>query len=453
MKRLHWVIDNKPYDLEQYFQEFYQPGLLKDVLQHRRLISEILKERGDPRALMSVADKDRRLPSLTLEVPQESNSRIITIKLHIAEAPPDSTHPSGSGVKDVRLFRNGTLVKKWEGPQVSGSTLICQLPVSEGDNTMSAYAFNNDNVKSRDVAATSKGAASLRRDAGAHILSIGIDRYSIPSMNLNYAVKDATDLADRLRDNLPIKKENIHVTLLTDEKATREGIISALHELALTAQPEDTVIISYAGHGINHERTFYFVPQDLGVKDELSLSDLVTRSISDDSFQRIILGTSGEGAKKEPGSPSGIQARHLALVIDACHSGQVLEADEWRVGPMNSRGLAQLAWEKGMEIITASQSNQFAKEVRGLNHGLLTYALLEGFARAPRKESRLTGGAWFDFAALELPRISESSKTRGLVSTAITTKEPVTKNTLYVQTPRVFHKRDDGDEWVVSGTR
>lgn len=46
-----------------------------------------------------------------------------------------------------------------------------------------------------------------------------------------------------------------------------------------------------------------------------------------------------------------IDAANLLLMIDACNSGQALEAEERRRGPMNSRGLAQLAYEKGTYIV------------------------------------------------------------------------------------------------------
>ena len=65
------------------------------------------------------------------------------------------------------------------------------------------------------------------------------------------------------------------------------------------------------------------------------------------------------------------------MVIDACNSGQVLEAEEKRRGPMNSKGLAQLAYEKGMYILTAAQSYQAALEAAQLGHGYLTFALVE----------------------------------------------------------------------------
>ena len=64
-------------------------------------------------------------------------------------------------------------------------------------------------------------------------------------------------------------------------------------------------------------------------------------------------------------------------MIDACNSGQALEAEEKRRGPMNSKGLAQLAYEKGMYILTAAQSYQAALETSQLGHGYLTFALVE----------------------------------------------------------------------------
>lgn len=57
-----------------------------------------------------------------------------------------------------------------------------------------------------------------------------------------------------------------------------------------------------------------------------------------------------------------VDAGQILLVIDACNSGQALEAEEKRRGPMNSKGLAQLAYEKGMYVLTAAQSYQAAQE-------------------------------------------------------------------------------------------
>src|SRR5262249_41088399 len=133
------------------------------------------------------------------------------------------------------------------------------------------------------------------------------------------------------------------------------------------ARPEDVVVVFFAGHGKAQESRFYMIPYDLGYQgrreslDEEGLGRILSRSISDldleSHFERI-------------------DAGQLLLVIDACESGQALEAEEKRRGPMNSKGLAQLAYEKGMNILTAAQSYQAAMEATQIGHGYLTYALI-----------------------------------------------------------------------------
>ena len=144
------------------------------------------------------------------------------------------------------------------------------------------------------------------------------------------------------------------------------------------AEPEDTVIIYFAGHGTAQAQRFYLIPHDLGYTgertklNEQGLQTILSHSISDLELEEAV---------------EGLDAGHLLLVIDACNSGQALEAEEKRRGPMNSKGLAQLAYEKGMYILTAAQSYQAALEAAQLGHGLLTYALVEeGLKTADRRQ-------------------------------------------------------------------
>ena len=99
----------------------------------------------------------------------------------------------------------------------------------------------------------------------------------------------------------------------------------------------------------------------------------------------------------------GIDADRFLFVLDACNSGQALEAEEKRRGPMNSKGLAQLAYEKGMYILTAAQSYQAALEAAQLGHGYLTYALVEeglkrGLADRDLKDGQVLAREWFNYA-------------------------------------------------------
>ena len=128
------------------------------------------------------------------------------------------------------------------------------------------------------------------------------------------------------------------------------------------AEPEDTVVIYFAGHGTAQAQRFYLIPHDLGYTGERTklteqgLKTMLAHSISDIELEAAV---------------EGLDAGHLLLIIDACNSGQALEAEEKRRGPMNSKGLAQLAYEKGMYILTAAQSFQAALEAAQLRSWIL----------------------------------------------------------------------------------
>jgi uncharacterized caspase-like protein len=137
-----------------------------------------------------------------------------------------------------------------------------------------------------------------------------------------------------------------------------------------------------------------------------------------------------------------VNAGKLVMVIDACNSGQALEAEEKRRGPMNSRGLAQLAYEKGMNILTASQGYQAALEASKLNHGLLSFALLEGMTKGDTNNDRsVTDREWLDYGVAAVPRLQAASfGQRLLLQGKSSGKQAAPQEAL--QTPRVFYRRE-----------
>jgi len=208
-------------------------------------------------------------------------------------------------------------------------------------------------------------------------------------------------------------------------------------------EPEDAVIIYYAGHGTAQAQRFYLIPHDLGYTGERTklteagLKTILEHSISDLEIEAAV---------------EGLDAGHLLLIIDACNSGQALEAEEKRRGPMNSKGLAQLAYEKGMYILTAAQSFQAALEAAQLGHGYLTYALVEeglktSVADTEPKDGILIAREWLDFATERVPQMQQEKmqQGRGLgVEISFTEDEPpaTDPSNRSVQRPRVFYRRE-----------
>jgi len=471
-KQMLWQFGGNTFDVapaETFFNEFYYPGLLADVMAGKR-----------PRAPKNISLLDRRQPELNLVTQSgqvndgNTSERKLTIKLEVTEKPADKDHSAGSGARDVRLFRNGSLVKVWHGDVLNGQssvTLEANIVVVAGENELAAYAFNRDNVKSKDATMSLTGASSLKRAGTAYVLAIGVNVYSNQQFNLKYAVADAAAFDEEVqRAQLQLANyERVEVASLTDDQATKANILRALRLLAGTqenpttdtpaalqklkaTQPEDAVFIYFAGHGIAHGQRFYLVPHDLGwagerkALDTAGLQQILDHGISDEELELAV---------------EGIDTDKLLMVIDACNSGQALESEERRRGPMNSKGLAQLAYEKGMYILTAAQSYQAAQEVSELGHGLLTYALVEeGLKKAAAdlepKDSQLAVREWFDYASTRVPRmqLEKLNKARGVgvtLSFVEGDERVAVEERRITQTPRVFYRREsEGTPLIVA---
>jgi hypothetical protein len=360
------------------------------------------------------------------------------------------------------LFRNGALVKVWRGDLKLDSQghaqLEAELPLVAGENRFTAYAFSKSDIKSSDAPLSITGADSLKRDGIGYILAIGVNEYANKDYNLKYAVADVNDFASvfceqqrKLQNYVTLK-----ITYLLNSDATKANILGALERLAggsadkftpaqqklfadlAPAQPEDGVFIYYAGHGHAVGQRFYLLPHDAVVPDRSEdLAKPEAHTVSDlelgDIFEKIGAGRS-------------------LLVIDACRSGQALEAEEKRCGPMNSKGLAQLAYEKGMYILTASQGYQSALESAELGggHGFLTYALVEKGLKT--RDAAVDGQVdlrhWLDFATQLVPQLQLASmqkaqkQGRGFAIIDGEAKQIAFPEQRSLQRPRVFYRRE-----------
>ena len=195
------------------------------------------------------------------------------------------------------------------------------------------------------------------RTMAFHGVFIGIDRYISPHIDwLSCARRDAVALEALFADTL-----GGTTTLLTDEDATRAGIEAAFRRLS-GCDPEDTVVISFSGHGseshelITHDADPFDLP-----RTAIPLEELTTW------FSRI-------------------PAKRLILLLDCCFSGgmgaKVLQVQAVQRGlEFVEARLAQMSGE-GRLIITASAANEPAWENPRTGHGYFTHFLLQALQGA-----------------------------------------------------------------------
>ncbi|HEY3026718.1 MAG TPA: caspase family protein [Pyrinomonadaceae bacterium] len=457
--RILWRFDQSSFKVapvEAFFSEYYYPGLLAEIFRGKA-----------PRATQDISQKDRRQPQIKLTLAgarpaaDAIATRNVKITIAINDVAPSKEYDTDAGARDLRLFRNGLLVKSWPGDVLNArnqTSVEATIPIVAGENRLIAYAFNRDNVKSEDSALILTGSSDLKRTGTAYLLAIGVGQYANPEYNLNYSVADAEELGAQLRSQQESlgRYQPVEVIPLLNREATKANILLALKRLAGTetgelppgaplvlakikpAQPEDAVIVYFSGHGTAQKDHFYLIPHDIGYQgsrtalDAEGLREILAHSVSDSELEETL---------------RSVDADQLLLVIDACNSGQALEAAEKRRGPMNTRGLAQLAYEKGMYILTASQSMEVAFESEALKHSYLTYALVEEGIKGASADLDRNGDVslseWFDYAAGRVPQLGRQKKKQGK---QLEESDP---DEVRVQRPRMFYSRDAGAQRLV----
>lgn len=290
----------------------------------------------------------------------------------------------------------------------------------------SAYAFNADHVKSETVRSTLQITDPKTTRGKTILLTIGVNASESPKYRLDFAGNDARrmqevlggrlaasghdlvrinlvsdyDRSGKLIENLATKKiikgvfdvmagRRDHVDQQTLQKIESQGRLAAV-------QPEDTVIITYSGHGYTRAGVFYLLPYDLGENTGLITDEVLPRLISSDELSLWM---------------REIVAKEILFVVDACHSAASVQGPDFKPGPMGSRGLGQLAYDKGMRVLAAAQTNNVALELRTLQQGLLSYSLLQdGIVRGladsdTPKDGILSAREWLAFAVKGVPEL------------------------------------------------
>ena len=150
---------------------------------------------------------------------------------------------------------------------------------------------------------------------GDRALVIGIDRYADPSFtDLRGAARDARNIQWLLTEHLGFAPDQVRV--LTDDAATRRGIVSGIREwLVAGSRPGARALLYFAGHG-------YFQPDKNGDESDGYDEALVphdARLVSDDTrpmqIANLILDDEMDALLGE------LRGREVHVIVDSCHAG------------------------------------------------------------------------------------------------------------------------------------
>lgn len=472
---LHWIMDDDPLHplpFDTAMRSNYIPNLLPLLLDGVDALD----------AIPQLASRNRTTPLVSIDKVDAMPGKAGLVQVKVTVTPQTSAKGQASGAMDLRLFRNGRLVgyaPEQDGPleldartgRYTRTFNDIRLPAGSSTIQFLAHAFNTDGMKSQPATFNYKPPKQVTLSAArAYVLAIGINAYEGQAFNtLGFAVNDARLIATEVSESLKRTKAFSEVVAVTLESAlagrndaTKARIQAALGVLAgrpdstkllagiagaerlAAATPADLVIVTFAGHGYVSDRTrdLHLVPSDVAAATETEgLKRFDARSISTAELDHWL---------------RDVDAGQMSLVVDACHSAAAVTAD-FKAGPMGSRGLGQLAVDKGMRILAATQAADSALEHAELKHGFLTYALISeglssGLADLRPNDGRIDLEEWLNYPVERVPALQEELrqgapklKVAGqLPRSASRPDGPVASPAKYLQQPKLIG-------WVASG--
>ena len=188
-----------------------------------------------------------------------------------------------------------------------------------------------------------------------YVLAIGISQYKDPNLSLRFAANDAGDVAAALRNQEGRLYGAVEVKLLLDAEATLGNITGGLDWVAEQATSRDVALVFMAGHGMDDEGKYYFLPNDVDL-NKLRRTAEPENDIND-SLRRI--------------------AGKALFFFDTCHSGAVMGGRRGLAPDINGMVNELASAENGVVVFAASTGRESAFEREEWGHGAFSRALLE----------------------------------------------------------------------------
>ncbi len=360
MNLLYYVSGMDIIPLESFYERFFTPSLVTQTL------------RGDTgvRNYQSALPRELKLPPKVRILNPQDGQTLRSDRLEVTVEAEDQ----GGGIDEIRLYQNGKLVETTQrGLRVvqaatSNRTQTFLVPLVPGPNVFKATAFNTDRTESSPAVATVTVVGS-EKNTTLYLFVVGINTYKNPDYTLNYAYPDAKAIKDKLIETGRNIFKEIKTFELYNQGATKAAMVSTFSKIRDSATANDVFLFFYAGHGVLTEpegrepAKYYLIP-----------SEVVKMYGNSEALDKVAL-----SADELRDWCRDIKAQKQVILLDACQSGGAVATFAMR-GSTEEKAIMQLGRSAGVVVLASTGTQQNASEFSQLQHGIFTYALLEGLS-------------------------------------------------------------------------
>ncbi|ASF48105.1 caspase family protein [Methylovulum psychrotolerans] len=371
---------------QQLGKRFYRPDLISQRLNgNEQAIQTALRDIGDIRQVLAQSLP----PQLTLLSAADSHqtSPDYTVEFQIAD--------QGGGIGNIVYKINGSVLDgRPVGIGIPGHTpLKRQFALASGVNSIEIIVYDAANKVASRALSTTVQVDQPQLPVTLHVLALGISDYRDRALKLTYADKDAQAMTTALQQNGHglFDKLNILPPLLNRD-ATLANLQAAFKSLAASVQPQDVFILYLAGHGQAIDGNYHFAPWETVITNADSLR---TGGLDEQGLQTLL---------------AQINTSKALVLLDTCGAGAFTMAARPKLLATRDidqkTAISRLMRATGRAVLAATADDKMALEGYE-QHGVFTYALLEGLKNADDDDDSLVDtGELAKFVERKVPEIT-----------------------------------------------
>jgi len=344
------------------------------------------------------------------KLPPKINQKVVSVNVNIK---------SVKKLKALHVLINDVPIYGKTGKQISSNEFQdnIKLDLSAGENTIQIFAENVEGLKSLRVKTLVNCEYSYQPKL--FVLSIGSGEFEDENYNLEYAGKDAIDIANLFSKSKQFSE--INVKTLSNKTVTKNKVFDEIR-LLNEVDINDVVVVFFAGHGVLDANLDYYLSAY-----DMNFSKPSVNGVNYDVLEDEL---------------SKLKCRNKLLLIDACHSGE-LDKDEvvattsstesedetltFRAGTtevsyvggksifeLSKNLFADLRSTSGVITISSAGAAEYALEGGKWKNGAFTYCLLKGMIDKNAdfdKDKKITTNELQRYLFVEVPKLTKGKQT------------------------------------------
>ncbi len=404
-----WSGGLEPLAVSQFKSQFYEPNLLAKLL---GLSKESVREvpalddlKLFPELKLSVNSKNPKMVSISAIERDGGGIGTLTILLNGKQI--FSRKPSGFQQLDLSEFEGFFLPESVLG---AGKSNQLSATISNAAGTLSSIPIVLD-VETPSSLKTPK--------VKMYGLFVGVGDYVGDKKDLIAPPKDAIILSETLQKvSSALLPNQVELTTLASgmldpaSRPSKKNILDWFKRISEKSTSSDIVIIFMAGHGtseIGALKDYFFLTADI---DPMILDAMAASggAISGEELRKLL---------------SSIPASKQVVILDTCHSGAAAESllgSDRSVSADFARAYESIRDSSGTWMLAGSAADQLSYESPNVEHGLLSYSLLEAIDKeAPSAFREGTDGKqfldverWLTYAASRVESLKNEVGLKGV---------------------------------------